>query len=76
MCCWIATAVLIWIFLLLAHFLKSTTAFITLFLVVLYSSLFGLLGWQVYIWKGRRDGWPSGKGIDPGDVPTRANQRT
>ena len=56
---WIASAALIGFFLLLAHFVKSTTAGVTLFLVILYSCLFGLLGWQVYTWKGRRDGWPS-----------------
>jgi len=62
--CWIATTALIAIFIALAHFLKSTSATITLFLVLLYSCLFGLLGWQVYRWKGRRDGWPSGKPCD------------
>jgi hypothetical protein len=56
---WIASAVLIGFFLVLAHFVKSSTAGITVFLVVLYSCLFGLLGWQVQMWKGRRDGWPA-----------------
>ena len=62
--CWIATAALIGIFVALAHLLKSTSATITLFLAVLYSCFFGLLGWQLYKWKGRRDGWPSGKQSD------------
>ena len=57
--CWIGSAGLIGIFLGIAHFLKSSAAVITLFLVMFYSCLFGLLGWQVYTWKGRRDGWPS-----------------
>lgn len=61
---WIASAALIGFFLLLAHFVKSTSAGITLFLVILYSCLFGLLGWQVYAWKGRQDGWPSRKQSD------------
>lgn len=56
--CWIGWAALVGIFAAVAHLLKSTTAGITFFLVTLYSSLFGLLGWQVYTWKGRRDGWP------------------
>ena len=64
--CWIATAALIGIFVVLVYFLKSTTALIVLFLVVLYSCLFGLLGWQVYTWKGRRDGWASSKRNDRG----------
>ena len=56
--CWIAWGALVGIFVVLAHFLKSTTAVITVMLAVFYSCLFGLLGWQVYAWKGRRDGWP------------------
>ena len=56
--CWIAWAALAGIVAVLAHLLKSTAAVVTVFLAVIYSSLFGLLGWQVYIWKGRRDGWP------------------
>ena len=56
--CWIAWAALAGIFAVLAHLLKSTAAVVTVFLAVVYSSLFGLLGWQVYTWKGRRDGWP------------------
>lgn len=56
---WIGSAALIGFFLFLAHFVKSTTAGVALFLVILYSCVFGLLGWQVYTWKGRRDGWPS-----------------
>ena len=57
--CWIAWAALVGIFAAVAHFLKSTTAFITVFLAVIYSCLFGLLGWQAYKLKGRPDGWPS-----------------
>lgn len=57
--CWAGWAALIGIFNVLAHFLKSSAAAVTLFLVILYSCLFGLLGWLVYTWKGRRDGWPS-----------------
>lgn len=57
--CWTAWAGLIGIFNVLAHFLKSSTAAVTLFLVILYSFLFGVFGWLVYTWKGRRDGWPA-----------------
>jgi hypothetical protein len=55
---WIASAALIGFFLLLAHFVKSTAATVNLVLVIVYSCLFGVLGSQVYTWKGRRDGWP------------------
>ncbi|MFL6446967.1 MAG: hypothetical protein ACJ746_04685 [Bryobacteraceae bacterium] len=57
--CWITWAALVGIFTALAHFLGSTTAAVTTFLAVFYSCLFGLVGWQVHTWKGRRDGWPS-----------------
>jgi hypothetical protein len=59
--CWIAWGTLVGIFAALAHLLKSTTSVISLFLAVIYSCLFGVLGWQVYKWRGRRDGWPSAK---------------
>src|SRR3954451_8628912 len=57
--CWISWAALVGIFAALAHLLKNTTAVITVVLAVIYSCLFGLLGWQVYTLKGCRDGWPS-----------------
>ena len=57
--CWIAWAALVGIFAAGAHLLKNTTAVITVFIAVIYSCLFGLLGWQLYTSKGRRDGWPS-----------------
>jgi hypothetical protein len=50
---------LVGVFHVLAHFLKSSTAAVSLFFVILYSCLFGMLGWLVYTLKGRRDGWPS-----------------
>jgi hypothetical protein len=59
--CWIATGAVIGFFAALAHFVKSATALIIVFLVALYSCFFGVLGWQIYAWKGKGDGWPSGK---------------
>jgi len=58
--------VLIGIFIGLAHLLKNTTATIIVFQLVIYSCLFGLLGSQLYKWKGERDGWRPGKRSDRG----------
>jgi hypothetical protein len=59
--CWLVIGALIGIFLGLAHLLSNTTATIIVFQLIIYSALFGFLGTQLYQWKGKRDGWPSGK---------------
>ena len=62
--CWVAIGALIGIFVGLAHVLNNTTATIIVFQLLIYSALFGFLGAQLYKWKGKRDGWSSGKGND------------
>jgi hypothetical protein len=62
--CWVAIGALIGIFIGLAHMLNNTTATIIVFQLIIYSALFGFLGAQRYKWKGKRDGWPSGKSSD------------
>ena len=57
--CWIVFAAMVGLVLALAHVLKSTNNGVTLFLILLYSCLFGVLGWQVYGFRRRPDGWPS-----------------
>jgi len=53
--CWIAIAAVGGVFIALAHRLKSTTATIIVFQVVIYSCLLGVLGSQLYKSKGARD---------------------
>jgi predicted membrane channel-forming protein YqfA (hemolysin III family) len=55
--CWVGIAVLIGIFMSLAHVLKNTTATIIVFQLVIYSCIFGVLGSLLYKWKRERDGW-------------------
>jgi len=62
--CWVAIGALIGIFVGLAHVLNNTTAAIIVFQLIIYSALFGFLGAQLYKWKGKRDGWPSGESND------------
>jgi len=62
--CWVVIGALIGIFLGLAHLLNNTTATIIVFQLIIYSALFGFLGTQLYKWKGKRDGWPTGKSSD------------
>lgn len=49
----------------LAHFLKSATDIAMVFIAVIYSCLFGVLGWVAYKSKGRRDGWPAANKRNP-----------
>ena len=62
--CWLAIGALIGIFVGLAHVLNNTTATIIVFQLIIYSSLFGFLGAQLYKGKGKQDGWPSSKSSD------------
>jgi len=59
--CWAAIAVLAGTVVALAHLLNDTTLTIIVFQVVIYSCLFGFLGWQQYKWKSERKRWHLGK---------------
>jgi hypothetical protein len=59
--CWTAIAAVIGIVVGLSRILKDTTLTIIVVQVVIYSCLFGYLGWQQYKWKGDRKGWGLGK---------------
>ena len=52
--CWIAIAAFGGIVIGLARILKNPTLTIIVAEVVVYSCLFGFLGWQQYKWKGER----------------------
>jgi len=73
--CWVVIGALIGIFMGLAHVLNNTAATIIMFQLIIYSALFGFFGAQLYKWKGKRDGWPSGKGIDRSWRQMRGGQR-
>jgi hypothetical protein len=59
--CWIAIAAFDGIVIGLARISKNTTLTIILVQVVIYSFVFGFLGWQQYKWKGERKTWHHGK---------------
>jgi len=59
--CWIAIAAFGGIVIGLSRVLKNTTLTIIVVEVVVYSCLFGFLGWQRFKWKGERKTWRHGK---------------
>jgi hypothetical protein len=54
---WIVLAAVIGIIVGLAHILKNTMATIMVSQLLIYSCLFGFLGWQLYKSKSERAGW-------------------
>lgn len=73
--CWIAIAAFVGIVLGLAHLVKNNTVLLIMFLVAILSSLFGVLGSQVYMARSKRDEWPQAKRDDRG-LATGDNNET
>jgi hypothetical protein len=53
--CWVAIAVIIAIVVGLARILKNTALTVIVAQVVIYSCMFGYLGWQQYKWGRQKD---------------------